>query len=418
MNDPTTEPHDSRPRLIPHGPIRTPAIVLGVLLGIGLLSVTPILLGRTSHSLSAETTDAYRDSLVAEIQQLEKQLALPGCGPVAIVDPDVAQRVPQVVPPLATPPTSGLPAEPAPILPPQDPAQTPLPSSNPRDLGEGETDSDVAGPQSLQDLIDTATVLVIAQRQQGDRTSTAFGTGFFVSENHILTNRHVIAEVMNVPIYIGSRSLGRLYQAEIVATSPSQEFGQRDFALLHVSEVIGQTPLTFTPSLQRMQNVVAAGFPGVIMDTDPRFIALQRGLQNALQGANLPPNVSTLGRVMAVQPRTQGMDVILHRATISPGNSGGPLLDECGRLVGVNTFLNANIEAGDAIFYALGSVDTLRFLSENGVTPMQSDGLCVGDSADDAPLNAPSDTDIDLDQDAPHDEPSQDAPEQESEGTE
>ena len=53
--------------------------------------------------------------------------------------------------------------------------------------------------------------------------------------------------------------------------------------------------------------------------------------------------------------------IILHSADISAGNSGGPLVDSCGRAVGINTFIATNQQATKAN-YALGASWLAAFL--------------------------------------------------------
>ena len=368
-------------------PVRTPLTVLTVLILVGLFSIISGVLTKGSDFDTQSATTAYRDLIELEIQAYEDLLKLQTCEALPTNTLDDPTRIPQIVP--IVPPVKQTELSPddssdpdvkaqqspvAPILPPLDPGKTPLPEVAEETEGE-ETEN---APSSLQDLIDQATVLVILQTRDDTKVSTVIGSGFFVSPTEIVTNRHVIEEAIDTsPIYIGSRALGRIHQVEIVATSPGQEFGQRDLALLRLPEPVGASPVTFTSNLQRLQNVIAAGYPFLVMETDPRFIALRNNLQAALSEANMPFNVPTLGRVMAVQPGPAELEIVLHRAIISPGNSGGPLLDECGRLVGVNTFLTPNDAPGDAIFYALGAGDTANFLSENGVDVATSDGACV-----------------------------------------
>jgi len=68
----------------------------------------------------------------------------------------------------------------------------------------------------------------------------------------------------------------------------------------------------------------------------------------------------TSGDVNTVQPQASGVSLIIHTADISPGSSGGPLVDKCGVVVGVNTFVMAPGDSAEGRrLYALSS-DTLR----------------------------------------------------------
>ena len=56
----------------------------------------------------------------------------------------------------------------------------------------------------------------------------------------------------------------------------------------------------------------------------------------------------TQGVVTVVQNRGQDLPIVIHTADISPGNSGGPLIDERGRVVGVVTLKARAAEAVDS----------------------------------------------------------------------
>jgi S1-C subfamily serine protease len=56
-----------------------------------------------------------------------------------------------------------------------------------------------------------------------------------------------------------------------------------------------------------------------------------------------------------------------HSAAVSGGNSGGPLADACGRVLGINTFITANREQVVHANYAQKSDGIVAFLRQNGV---------------------------------------------------
>lgn len=80
------------------------------------------------------------------------------------------------------------------------------------------------------------------------------------------------------------------------------------------------------------------------------------------------PPVMSRGFLSGERPSRQ-FDTILHTAPIARGNSGGPLLDGCGRVLGVNSF-GADSGGSDAeFFFAVSLRELLPFLRENGVEP-------------------------------------------------
>ena len=87
------------------------------------------------------------------------------------------------------------------------------------------------------------------------------------------------------------------------------------------------------------------------------------------------PPVKSRGFISGERPSRQ-FDTILHTAPIARGNSGGPLLDNCGRVLGVNSF-GAESDGTDAEFYfAVSNRELVPFLRANGVTPRLNDMPC------------------------------------------
>ncbi|PIR82339.1 hypothetical protein COU20_02855, partial [Candidatus Kaiserbacteria bacterium CG10_big_fil_rev_8_21_14_0_10_59_10] len=152
-----------------------------------------------------------------------------------------------------------------------------------------------------------------------ERVEIGSGSGFFIShEGHIVTNRHIVSdESAQYTVYTND---GRYYEAEVVFRDSSV-----DVALLKVPSRAVQATLSFgdSRSLAVGSSVIAVG--------------------NAL--AEFPNTVSVgvvsgLGRtLLARDPIAGGVeelrDAIQTDAAINRGNSGGPLVDLSGRVVGV-----------------------------------------------------------------------------------
>ena len=180
-----------------------------------------------------------------------------------------------------------------------------------------------APPGSVGALMEEATVLVLAQQSAG----LSMGSGFFVSPGHVVSNAHVIGDAQN--IIVVNKALQKPLKATLVSKSESQG---RDFAALKVSNAPAVTPLSLNTSVMRTQKVSAWGFPSAVTMDDPKFLALMRG-----DAAAAPEVVFSEGPVNVVLQRNPPL--IVHAATVSQGNSGGPLVNENGEVVGINTFI-------------------------------------------------------------------------------
>lgn len=224
-------------------------------------------------------------------------------------------------------------------------------------------------PSNLSQLLQDATVLVW--------TENGFGTGFFISPNLVLTNRHVI-ENSTGEIRIGNKKLGRMIPVQRIAMTVSSAAGQPDYALLRLESGQSDAYLSIAGELPaQLQNVIAAGYPKIVISTDANYQQLRRG-----NPAAIPEVALTDGAVVVVQNRESFSPLILHHASISPGNSGGPLIDECGRAVGINTFIRLdNDDHSDRVNYSLAAISAIQFLQQNGVAASIVEGRCVVSAA-------------------------------------
>jgi serine protease Do len=224
---------------------------------------------------------------------------------------------------------------------------------------------------TLAELLTQAVVLVIAPgRGPDDGTST--GSGFFVAPDLIATNRHVIEDADPDGIAVTSKKLGRITRARVVAQTPNAEVGSPDIALLRVEGATGIQPLAFSTTAAPLDSVIAAGFPGLLMESDEAFARLRRGDLSAV-----PEVILTDGKINAIQSAPGGMKIMPHSAAVSGGNSGGPLADACGRVLGINTFITMNREQVVHANYAQKSDGIVAFLRQNGAEVAELTGPCT-----------------------------------------
>ena len=192
--------------------------------------------------------------------------------------------------------------------------------------------------------------LPATERGGRDLAARSSGTGFVVSEGRLLTNNHVVEGCGRMM----ARNAGGTEQtAPVLATDRG-----RDLALLSVPAGFGP-PLTFrsTPEVRRGETVVTYGFP--------LFGLLSKG-----------PTLTT-GDVSALSGLRDNQANFQISAPVQPGNSGGPLLDSNGNVVGIvvaklNAARIAEITDGDIpqnVNFAVKAGPALDFLREQGVRP-------------------------------------------------
>lgn len=231
-------------------------------------------------------------------------------------------------------------------------------------------------PSTFVSRVNDGTVLVMTQTDTG----RGLGSGFFVSSNLIVTNRHVVEKARRVRV---ASSVIGLIDAEILSTGNGQ---YQDFALLKVTPQTAVKPFELAAIPSALQQVVAVGYPAVTMDTDPTFLRLKNG--DATASRTLAP-VTTIGPVNHLQRQANGVTLVVHGAEISRGNSGGPLVDLCGRVVGINTFyVNDHVAMWR---YALGSDGIKSFVERAGGTVQMATGQCTPNVASAPPPAAGTD---------------------------
>lgn len=226
-----------------------------------------------------------------------------------------------------------------------------------------------SGMSALAAALESSVALVFGPERDG---SISMGSGFFISPSLLVTNRHVVAEMDPSSVLVTSEQMGTPVLAKVRAMTANDDIGEPDFALLELTQpVASAVPLQITASAPKLARVVAAGYPAFIADTDPQFQALMDGDAGASPGM-----IFTSGEVSVVQDRFNGPSIIIHTADMSQGSSGGPLVDVCGRVIGVNTFISEDASSGRRGLYSLAGAALQQFLSSHAVDFQKADGGC------------------------------------------
>jgi S1-C subfamily serine protease len=191
------------------------------------------------------------------------------------------------------------------------------------------------------------------------------GTGFKVATGAYLTNHHVVDQASSGD-----------YQIWLIPSAPDThpiEAHVRaqiadDLALLGSDDIAGP-PLAFasTPP-EAGSTVMALGYPAQMDDV----------LGHHQVGQPSQPDVTVGAEInSADRQEDDGASVamIVHSASLWPGNSGGPLIDKCGRVVGVNTWLHSSDGLAQQNI-AIAAGDVVKFLSDNQVTPAIDTRVC------------------------------------------
>jgi S1-C subfamily serine protease len=156
------------------------------------------------------------------------------------------------------------------------------------------------------------------------------GSGVVVSpEGYILTNNHVVEGAQLVQVTLANK---RQYKATVLGTDKAH-----DLALLQITNAPDLQPAVLADSTNLLvgQRVYAIGNPFGFQGT------MTRGIISALRSVQLPSGVKIDNAIQT-------------DASVNPGNSGGPLLNSHGEVIGITTMIAGNPNGGAAQSAGIG----------------------------------------------------------------
>ncbi len=214
------------------------------------------------------------------------------------------------------------------------------------------------------DELEKSVVRIVTQTNRGIGT----GTGFVINDQgYIATNVHVI-DGGNLIKAIPTNS-NAMYDVDVIAMSY-----ELDLAIVRASG-INLPPITLSLALSRKgQKVWAIGYPG---GADRNRPAHDPTVQDGV-----------IGRIFSGAWKIQKFRIIQHNAPTNPGNSGGPLLDDCGRVIGVNTQASLVVIASPSdgvtrvphaagIYWSSHIEELAKLLRENAISFQSEDDACL-----------------------------------------
>jgi putative serine protease PepD len=167
----------------------------------------------------------------------------------------------------------------------------------------------------------------------GGQSQEAQGSGFVYDDaGHIVTNDHVVQGAQTISVKFSN---GATYKARVLGTDPST-----DLAVLKVdapASLLDPLQLGDSSTVQVGEGVVAIGSPFGLEET------VTSGIVSALHREMTAPNNFTIA------------DSIQTDAAINHGNSGGPLLDLTGEVIGVNSQIESDSGDNAGVGFAVPS---------------------------------------------------------------
>ena len=167
---------------------------------------------------------------------------------------------------------------------------------------------------------------------QGASYQQGMGSGIIIDANSalVVTNYHVIEDASRVTVTLSN---GNTYPAIKVGSDPDN-----DIALIQIHNApkdLTAAELADSDQLSVGQRVLAIGNP----------YGLDRTLTTGI--------ISSLGRTLKISQNKLLENLIQTDAAINQGNSGGPLLDAAGRVIGINTVILSKSGANAGIGFAI-----------------------------------------------------------------
>lgn len=189
---------------------------------------------------------------------------------------------------------------------------------------------------------------------------TSSGSGFVIESSNsrtlVVTNDHVIEDSpASISVYVGQEDA---VSAHVLSTS-----SQKDICVLELSYPVNIPPVKLSSSEAKQGDIVyAVGFPGA-SDT------LSDKTAQTSDEATITSGIVSAVRGLTTSAYGSSVSIIQINADLNSGNSGGPLFNSEGHVVGINTY---GISSAQGVNGAINVSELEAFLLENNISVLSS----------------------------------------------
>ena len=166
-----------------------------------------------------------------------------------------------------------------------------------------------------------------------DKNIKATGSGIIVSKNgYIITNHHVIDEAKNILVELNDNGAMKTYAAKVIKSDK-----ENDLSILQIED----------PKFKNFEKIAYSFKESGALEVGSSVYTL--GYPMALAGMGKETKF-TDGKISSKTGYNNSINSFQTTVPVQPGNSGGPLFDDKGKLIGV---INAKIKEADNVSYAI-----------------------------------------------------------------
>lgn len=220
--------------------------------------------------------------------------------------------------------------------------------------------------------VGAATVMVRLEYEKPHENKTSWGSGFVVGDGLIMTNAHVVSEDVPTRVHVHNEYLPES-EARIIARRYDADEKGAPNSSYHDMALLAYTPppdvrlpiLPFSLGGAANQRVFAFGYPD----------SVRTRYDSAGYGGGVVPRTplvitdGAINQIIAANPF-----LIMHSAVCKTGNSGGPLVNARGEVVGMQTWSAVPGQSNLVESFAIGSQGLVSFMRANGYRPYVAGG--------------------------------------------